>query len=138
MVNILNEKIKNRDFWMPFAPIILDKFEKKYLVKKKCKFKPYFMTMTYDVKKKNYNDLICGTHIKDQSARPQILTKELNNSLYDLMKKFSKMSKSGCLINTSFNLHGYPIVNSPRDAFFVFKNSDLDGLLLNNYLIIKK
>ena len=37
------------------------------------------MTMTYDVKK-NYNDLICGTHIKDQSARPQILTKELNNS----------------------------------------------------------
>lgn len=138
MVNILNEKIKNRDFWMPFAPIILDKFEKKYLVKKKCKFKPYFMTMTYDVKKKNYNDLICGTHIKDQSARPQILTKELNNSLYDLMKKFSKMSKSGCLINTSFNLHGYPIVNSPRDAFFVFKNSDLDGLLLNNYLVIKK
>ena len=119
-----------------FRSIILDKFEKIF-GKKKCKFKPYFMTMTYDVKKKNYNDLICGIILKINQQDTNI-NKELNNSLYDLMKKFSKMSKSGCLINTSFNLHGYPIVNSPRDAFFVFKNSDLDGLLLNNYLIIKK
>jgi carbamoyltransferase len=47
-------------------------------------------------------------------------------------------TKLGCMLNTSFNLHGYPLVDSPKDAMYVFLNSELDALLLNNYLIVKK
>lgn len=138
MVNILNDKIKNRDFWMPFAPVILDTYADKYLIKKKCNFNSSFMTMIYELNKKNYKDLICGTHVKDQTARPQVLTKKINPNLYDLIYKYSKISKSGCLINTSFNLHGFPIVDSPHDALQVFKKSKIDALLLNHFLVVKK
>ena len=138
MVNTLNDKIKNRDFWMPFAPIILDTYADRYLIKKKCNFNSSFMTMVYELNKKNYKDLVCGTHVKDQTARPQVLSRKVNDNLYDLIHKYSKINKSGCLINTSFNLHGFPIVDSPHDALQVFKRSKIDALLLNYFLVVKK
>lgn len=138
MVNQINHKIKNRDFWMPFAPIILDKYKRRYLEDKKNFRDPSFMTMTFDSKKKYYNDIICGSHIKDRTIRAQVIKKSSNPELYDLLNKYNKRTKLGCMINTSFNLHGYPLVESPKDAMYVFLNSEIDALLLNNYLIVKK
>ena len=138
MVNQINHKIKNRDFWMPFAPIIQDKFKKRYLVDKKNFKNPSFMTMTYDSKEKYFNEIICGSHTKDKTIRAQVLKKSSNPQLYDLFNKYNKKTKLGCMLNTSFNLHGYPLVDSPKDAMYVFLNSELDALLLNNYLIVKK
>lgn len=138
MVNQINEKIKNRDFWMPFAPIIQDKFKKRYLINKKNFTNPSFMTMTFESNSKYYNEIICGSHTKDKTLRAQVLKKSNNPLLYDLFNKYVKKTKLGCMINTSFNLHGFPLVDSPKDAIYVFLNSEIDALLLNNYLIIKK
>ncbi len=132
----INAAIKNRDFWMPFAPIILDKVSKKYIENPKNLESP-FMTIGFKTTKKGYENMIAASHIADKSARPQILKKKDNFKLYNLINKFYEKSGCGALLNTSFNLHGYPIVNTPKDAFYVFKNSDLDILILNNFMIFK-
>jgi carbamoyltransferase len=138
MVNQINHKIKNRDFWMPFAPIIQDKFKKKYLIDKKNFRNPSFMTMIYDSKEKFFNEIICGSHTKDKTIRAQVLKRSSNPELYDLFNKYYKKTKLGCMLNTSFNLHGYPLVETPKDAMYVFLNSEIDALLFNNYLIVKR
>jgi carbamoyltransferase len=132
----INKAIKNRDFWMPFAPIILDSYEQDYLVNPK-KLESPFMTIGFDTTKQGYEAMIAACHPADKSARPQILVKEDNPELYQIIKEFSILSKTGAVLNTSFNLHGFPIVNTSEEAFYVFKNSGLDILLLNNYIIKK-
>ena len=61
-----------------------------------------------------------------------------NGNYFNLINKFYKITKIPALLNTSFNLHGYPIVNTPEDAIKVFLKSGIDAVLLNNYLILKK
>ena len=94
--------------------------------------------MTYDSNKKYFDEIICGSHTKDKTIRAQVLKKSSNPKLYDLFDKYLKKTKLGCMINTSFNLHGYPLVDSPKDAIYVFLNSEIDALLFNNFLLIKK
>jgi len=67
-----------------------------------------------------------------------MLSKNLNPSMYEIMEEFEKITRRGALLNTSFNLHGYPIVNTPKEAACVLENSGLDGVILNNYIILKK
>ena len=132
----INSAIKNRDFWMPFAPIILDKFSNKYLVNPKNLESPH-MTIGFQTTELGYDKMIAACHPADKSARPQILEKHHNPKLYELILEFYKLTNCAAVLNTSFNLHGYPIVNTPKDAFHVFENSGLDILLLNNFLIKK-
>ena len=77
------------------------------------------------------------THI-DYSARIQTVTKDTNKSYYDLILKFRE--KTGCpmIVNTSFNVRGEPIVNTPKDAFNCFMGSDLDFLVIGNCILDKK
>ncbi len=133
----INSAIKNRDFWMPFAPIVMDKFVDKYLANHKGIDSPH-MTIGYNTTKEGYSAMIAACHPADKTARAQILTKDINQELYEIILEFSKLTERGALLNTSFNLHGFPIVNTPKEAIFVFQNSGLDGLILNNYLILKK
>lgn len=132
----INKAIKNRDFWMPFAPVIIGKYVSKYLVNPKNVHSPH-MTIGFDTTLEGYNSMIAACHPADRTARPQILHKMTNPELYEILEEFEKLTGRGALLNTSFNLHGYPIVNTPKDAFYVFGNSDLDGLIINKYLIIK-
>ena len=136
VVNKINETIKNRDFWMPFAPIVLDKFAKKYLLNVDKIFSPH-MTVAYKTKKIASYHMVAGLHPKDKTARAQILTKKINPKLYELINEFSKLTGRGCMLNTSFNLHGFPIVNNLTEAFYVMNNSSLDGLITDRYLILK-
>ncbi len=133
----INAAIKNRDFWMPFAPVILDKYANKYLNNIKKLSSPY-MTIGFDTTEVGFKEMRAACHPADKSARPQILKKKDNPIFYNLLDSFSKSTGRGALINTSFNLHGFPIVRSTKDAYNVFVNSKLDCLLLNKYLIIKK
>tara|TARA_B100000787_G_scaffold169292_1_gene160087 strand:- start:2691 stop:4493 length:1803 start_codon:yes stop_codon:yes gene_type:complete len=133
----INRAIKNRDFWMPFAPIILDKFANEYLINPKNLESPH-MTIGFQTTELGYKKMIAACHPADKSARPQILVKHHNPELYELLEEFQKLTDCAAVLNTSFNLHGYPIVNTPSEAFYVFENSDLDILLLNNFLIKKK
>jgi carbamoyltransferase len=132
----INSAIKNRDFWMPFAPIILDSYSKKYLINPKNIRSPY-MTLAFDTTQLGYDAMKAACHPSDRTCRAQILHESSNVKLYDLLNEFESLSGRGALMNTSFNLHGYPIVNSPKDAVYVFKNSELDCLVLDNYLIKK-
>ena len=132
----INKAIKNRDFWMPFAPIILDKFANDYLINPKNLESPH-MTIGFQTTELGYKKMIAACHPADGSARPQILVKQHNPKLDELLEEFYKLTDCAAILNTSFNLHGYPIVNTASDAFYVFENSDLDVLLLNNFLIKK-
>lgn len=132
----INEAIKNRDFWMPFAPIVLDKYAGMYLKNPKNIASPY-MTLAFDTTGLGYESMRAAAHPADKTVRAQILTRDANPEVYDLLELFAKRTGRGALLNTSFNLHGYPIVNSSEDALMVFLHSDIDCLLLNNYFIEK-
>lgn len=132
----INSAIKNRDFWMPFAPIVLDVYAEQYLVNPKKITSPH-MTIGFQTTDLGYKKMIAACHPADKSARPQILEKKHNPKLYEIIEEFSNIKNCGAILNTSFNLHGYPIVNSAKDAFYVFEHSELDVLQLNNFLIKK-
>tara|TARA_B100001540_G_scaffold298082_1_gene301321 strand:+ start:4482 stop:6272 length:1791 start_codon:yes stop_codon:yes gene_type:complete len=132
----INHSIKMRDFWMPFAPIIL--YEKQdEIIKNPKKIDSPFMTITYetiDGKKR----IPVAVHQSDQTARAQILRKNQNQDLWELINKFYEKTNVPALVNTSFNLHGKPIVKDIKDALYVFENSGLDVLWLENHIIEKK
>ena len=137
VVKIINEMIKQRDFWMPFAPTILKEREDDYIVNSKKVSAPY-MILAFNSKEKAKKDLAAAMHPYDYTLRPQILEKETNEKYYKIIKIFEEMTGMGGILNTSFNLHGYPIVCSPEDAIHVFKNSGLKYLALENWLVEKR
>ena len=136
-VKIINDIIKQRDFWMPFAPTILYEDADRYLHNPKGVYSP-FMTIGYDTKPAAHTDLIAALHPADLTARPQILKRETNEDYYEIIKEFKKLTGIGGLLNTSFNLHGLPIVESLSDALHVMENSKIKYLLLEDILLQKK
>ncbi len=134
-VRELNLMLKNRDFWMPFAPVILQERAKDYLVNPKNINSPY-MIMSFDTTEK-YPELMAAVHQADLTARPQIINKKTNPDYYTIIKEFEKLTGRGVLLNTSFNLHGFPMVRGPREALEVFCNSGINYLVLGNYLVEK-
>ena len=137
-VKKINEAVKNRDFWMPFAITILSEHHKKFIINKKS-LKSSHMTMGFDTIKKNLKFIMSGTHPYDETVRPQILEKEFNPKYYDLIYRFYKRTKIPALLNTSLNLHGKPTVNNLKQAIYTLNNSNLDCLVVNyKYLITKK
>ncbi|EQA80251.1 carbamoyltransferase C-terminal domain-containing protein [Leptospira alstonii] len=133
----INSAIKSRDFWMPFAPVVLDGFAERYLINPKNLESPH-MTLSFDTTDEGYNAMNAACHPADKTARAQILKKKDNLELYSLLEAFQQITGRGALLNTSFNLHGFPIVNTPSEAIDVLLNSGLDGLILNHFLILKK
>ncbi len=133
----INDAIKNRDFWMPFAPVMMDKYTERYIINPKHIESPH-MTIGFETTAEGYEAMIAACHPADRTARPQILHIDANPQLYKILEAFEQLTGRGALLNTSFNLHGHPIVNTPAEALFVLENSGLDGLILNNYLVLKK
>ncbi len=136
IIQYINELIKGRDFWMPFAATVLDTFEGRYLVNSK-KISSIYMAVAMDTKKEALHEIKAGTHPYDETIRPQILTKEQNPEYYELIQTFSDITGIGALLNTSYNLHGLPMVNDVSDAMHVFEHSGLKYLVLNQTLISK-
>jgi carbamoyltransferase len=136
-VQKINESIKNRDFWMPFALTILKNEHKKF-IKNKKNFRCDFMTMAFDTVKDNFSKIKAGCHPYDNTVRPQILEKEFNPMYHSIIKEFFNLTKIPALLNTSLNLHGYPVASTLKDVIFTFKNSDLKFLYINDNLLIEK
>ena len=125
----------NRTEFMPFAPCVLDTRVKDYFVDyDEEDFFAQFMTSTFRVYPKRIKEIEAVVHI-DGTARPQIVTKKSNASLYKVLKNFEKKTGIGCLVNTSFNLHEEPIVNNPDDALLFTRCVDV--LAINDYLVEK-
>jgi carbamoyltransferase len=135
-IRLINSTIKERDYWMPFSPTILDIDEKKYLYNKK-NFENNFMTCLFDSTDVAQKDLVCAIHPIDFTLRPQILKESQNPSYYNLISQFKEKTGIGAVLNTSFNLHGFPNVSSHEDAFITFKKSNLKYLIIENFLIKK-
>ena len=135
VIHKINFAIKQRDFWMPFSPSILDERRADYLVN--SSFAPY-MIMAFDSTEDGANEIAATVHPYDKTCRPQTVRNEWNPGYHRLIKSFESATGIGAILNTSFNLHGYPIVGTPQMALWTLENSKLDGLILGNYLVTKK
>jgi carbamoyltransferase len=95
------------------------------------------MTLTFQVRTERRAEIAAAVHI-DGSARVQSVTREQNKLYYDLIKSFAKITGVPAVLNTSFNLKGEPIVNTPFDAIRTFYTSGLDALIIDQYLLLKR
>ena len=150
----LNLKIKYREGFRPFAPSVLEEDYNKYF---DGNLKSPYMLFVKKIKKSirnqlpsnysnlnywkklysNRSSLQAITHV-DFSARIQTVSKKTNPKYWNLINDFKKITDVGVLVNTSFNVRGEPIVNCPNDAFRCFMHTEMDYLVINNYLYSKK
>ena len=133
--DLVNQAIKFRESFRPFAPAVLDREAYKIFHMKKND-KIYFMEKAVKVRKVWRKKIPAITHI-DNTARVQTVNKSINPIFYDLISEFYKITKTPVLLNTSFNLNGEPIVCSPKDAIRTFFSGGLDILVLGNFIIKK-
>ena len=134
-VEKINNSIKKRDFWMPFAPVILSEYQ-DLLIENPKKIDSPFMTIAFETKD-GKNKFPAAVHQADGTARAQLLKKEQNPILWNLIFKFYEKTGIPALLNTSFNLHGEPIVRTIQDALRVFEKSELEVLWLDGHIIEK-
>ncbi len=137
VVRVINDMIKMRDFWMPFAPVVRAEQSEVYMCKPKPMPAPY-MIITFDVRSEKRQEMQAALHPYDWTARPQEIARAWNPDYWRILERFEALTGRGCLLNTSFNLHGYPIVYSAKDALEVFENSGLEYLALGNYMVRKE
>ena len=131
-----SNKRLNRTEFMPFAPIILEEDASEYLEGySKIHSSSKFMTTTYNIKLKSKNKIKAAIHI-DNTARPQVLNENDNIDLYKILKHLKRLNGVGVVLNTSFNLHEEPIVNTPDDAIKAFATGAVDVLSIEDYIII--
>ena len=135
-VEKINSKIKKRDFWMPFAPSLLKEKASKYIVNPKNLFSPYMM-LAFDTTELAQSEICAAIHPRDKTARVQMVDKLMNPEYWELINDFYEISGTPCILNTSFNLHGYPLVYSFEDAISVFKNSGLNYLVIESFILKK-
>lgn len=133
----INDRLQRND-QMPFAPVVIDKYADGVFDIKKSKYTAEFMTMLYDTKEEWYNKIPAVVHPVDKTARIQIVTEKSNPKFYNLINKFYTNTKIPVLLNTSFNVHGEPIVCHPKEAFVHLDNNIVDILVINNNVYTKK
>jgi len=136
LVNRLNQLVKRREFWMPFAPAILAERSEEYL-DANAPHSPYMMS-TFATRRDRRDSLAAVVHPADHSARAQIVHERENPALYGLLKAYERRTGEAVLLNTSFNLHGEPIVRTAADALRVFELTDLPHLIFERCIVSKQ
>lgn len=130
----LNLFVKKRVWYQPFCPSMLSEDACKLL--EDYNDKPnYFMTMGYKIKDNSF-ELLKGVINVDNTCRPQIVN-DTNSKYYKLLKYVKKKTNVGVVLNTSFNIHGEPIVCSPEDAISTFLRTEIKYLAIGDYLLWK-
>jgi carbamoyltransferase len=135
VVRVINRMIKKRDFWMPFAPVVRTERLRDYFDAPEGFDSPYMMH-TFDTRG-NAQEFMAAVHSADLTARTQTVRQENNPDYYRILAHFEELTGRGVLLNTSFNLHGFPVVHGPSEAMEVFANSGLQYLALGPYLVKK-
>lgn len=136
VIREVNEYIKNRDFWMPFAGSLLLEKSSEYIVNPKNIASDY-MIMSFDSTPLAVKHLRAAMHPYDFTIRPQLVNKAWNPKYHKVIREFEKLTGIAGVLNTSFNLHGLPIVLGPSEALHVFENSGIKYLVLEDYLLSK-
>ena len=153
MQTTINLKIKYRESFRPFAPTVLaEKVNQYFELNNKS---PYMLLISaihkdrrlpftrgdtenmLQVVRQPKSDIPAVTHV-DYSARIHTIERDDHKKFYDLIKAFEDLTGYGIIVNTSFNVRGEPIVNSPMDAYRCFMNTEMDILILENYFIFKE
>jgi carbamoyltransferase len=130
----LNKRLKRTEF-MPFAPVTISRFaDQCYKDVSGAEVPAKFMTITFDCTDWMKKNCPAVVHV-DGTARPQLITREINPSYYKIVDEYRKITGLPSIINTSFNMHEEPIVCSPRDALRAFQDSELDYLAIGNFLV---
>ncbi|WP_442506949.1 carbamoyltransferase family protein [Novipirellula sp. SH528] len=153
MQSVMNLKIKYRESFRPFAPSILEEHSQDYFKMPDGTASPY-MLFTFDVQEKrrlpidesippgiervkqSRSDLPAITHL-DYSARVQTVSQQRHPRFYGLLRKFYEETGCPAVINTSFNVRGEPIVSTAADAYRCFMATEMDALVIGNYLMLK-
>ena len=132
MKDILNSKVKFREWYRPFAPFC-----------KKEEADQWFETRNFDnleymsyAPKVKVDTLPSITHV-DGTARLQTVTEESHPHFYELLTEFGKISETNVLLNTSFNIRGFPILSTIEDALYALNNTQMDYVVIENYLFGK-
>jgi len=128
--DIVNFKVKHRESFRPFAPSILFEHTKEYY---DLDYPSPFMLLVAKAKKSMKHRIPAVNHI-DDTGRVQTVTFEENGIYYNLIKEFYRITNVPVILNTSFNVRGEPIVETPTDALNVFLKTHMDYLVLHNYL----
>ncbi|MFN0314722.1 MAG: carbamoyltransferase [Burkholderiales bacterium] len=131
--DVLNARVKHRESFRPFAPACLEEYAQDYFVIDRPS--PY-MLLVPEVREEKRSVIPAVTHV-DGTARLQTLTRERNGLFYDLVSAFHRHSGVPVLLNTSFNVAGEPIVETPEDAIRCFLSTQIDALLLGDVLLAK-
>ncbi|MCL5129356.1 carbamoyltransferase C-terminal domain-containing protein [Algibacter sp. L4_22] len=133
----LNKRL-NRTEFMPFAPAVLEEHAKDMYEKWDVNnVTAQFMTMTFKVTEKHKRLAPATVHI-DDTARPQVVRYADNSRFYNIIKNYYELTGIPMVINTSFNIHEEPIVNTPKEALKILKQNSIDVLVLNDFLILRK
>ena len=127
---LLNEKIKRRESFRPFAPSILEEYVKEYFVQND---EVPFMEKVYDIKKEKHSEIPAVTHV-DGTGRLQSVNKNISPRYYRLISAFQRKSGVPILLNTSFN-ENEPIVNKPEEALDCFLRTKMDMLVMENIIV---
>ena len=131
MKDILNARVKMREWFRPFAPVVLNEKREDWF---DMDFEsPY---MLYTVPCKRPQEIPSAVHI-DNTARVQTLTRETNTRFYDLISAFDKLTGCPVVMNTSLNIKGQPIVETPEDAMKLFMESEVNILVINDKMYFK-
>jgi carbamoyltransferase len=138
MKDIVNSKIKFREPYRPFAPSVLAECAGKYfdLPHAQCHDPARYMLYVVPVNESQRSIVPAITHV-DGTARLQTVFRDQSPRFYRLIERFAQASGVPVLLNTSFNLKGEPIVNTPEEAFHTFAKSEMDSLILENFLVDK-
>lgn len=131
MKDILNSRVKFREWFRPFAPVVLEEHKEEWF---NMDFESPFMLHTVPCRRPQ--DIPSGVHI-DSTSRVQTLKRDHNPIFYDLIDKFNNITGVPVVLNTSLNVKGEPIVDTPEDAMRLFEESDVDMLVINNTMYFK-
>ncbi|MGE0011171.1 MAG: carbamoyltransferase [Azoarcus sp.] len=130
----INEQIKFRERWRPFCPSMIDTVGPQML---QTDHPAPFMTFTFEVSEEWKSRVPEVVH-EDGTSRAQVLRREFNPRYYDLMLELEKLTGNGVALNTSLNRRGEPMICSPTDALNMFFGSDLEYLIMEDVLVVKK
>lgn len=137
MKDIINAKVKHRELFRPFAPAIIESAAGKYLVfDSPLPESARHMLLTYPATARGKKEIPAAVHV-DGTCRPQVVRRTDNPLYFDLISLYGKKTGSPVVINTSFNVRGEPIVESPADAVHCFLATDIDYLVMGPFIARK-
>jgi carbamoyltransferase len=129
----VNNQVKHREPWRPFAPSVLEERIDRYIAPPMLS---PFMILAFDVLAERKAEIVAASHI-DGTIRPQTVSKATNPRFWNLIKKFEDITGIPAVLNTSFNVDSQPIVNTPEEAIDTFINCGIDVLAIGDFLVWK-